>query len=85
MSIYNALCTNATCKVELVNYAKKSENEPAPKFCPECGSGVIDKCITCGTPTLDAYPAPKFCHECGEQLRFDPHPKTGSLVVDIGE
>ena len=35
------------------------------KFCPECGSPLINKCPKCGH-VIEGNP--KFCSECGEQL-----------------
>ena len=46
-------------------------NEPARKFCRECGAALLLRCPSCGTgnPSGD-----KFCGECGTALAATPAP-----------
>ena len=47
---------------------------PGIKFCPECGTAMIqptiEKCPKCGQPTMGA----KFCPACGTKLEEAPKP-----------
>ncbi len=47
---------------------------PGTKFCPECGTPMVqpasDACPKCGKPTLGA----KFCPECGTKIESAPPP-----------
>jgi len=85
MSIHNAVCTNAKCRVFLLNYAKlQSVDEPAPQFCPECGSGVLDACPRCHSSLIEGpYPGPNNCHNCGQRLRFDPDSHSGGVTIIV--
>lgn len=47
------------------NCGKPIENKNI-KFCPECGTALIQKCPKCETALENN---PKFCPECGENLR----------------
>ncbi len=86
MPISNALCTNAKCRVFLLNYATDlSLDEPAPAFCPECGYGVIDTCPHCNAKTLESWPSQNSCHKCGERLRLDPDPTTVKATITLDE
>jgi ribosomal protein L32 len=46
--------------------------KPGTKFCPECGTAMIqpalDSCPQCGTPTAGA----KFCPNCGAKIDSAP-------------
>jgi class 3 adenylate cyclase len=43
-----------------------AENQPAAKFCVECGAGFHTLCVKCG---FTNPPAAKFCQECGAALK----------------
>jgi hypothetical protein len=78
MSIHNATCQNQGCSFNIPgNLGDEAE---VPKFCPDCGSPVIEKCTNekCGVELApDLHP--KFCSKCGQQLRFYKDPVTGKL------
>lgn len=42
--------------------------DPAPKFCPRCGSKMVEKCLDCGT--FQESPEGKFCSNCGKSLKL---------------
>ena len=42
-----------------------TENQPAAKFCVECGTGLALACPSCGTPHAEGQ---RFCAECGTAL-----------------
>ena len=74
MSFYNATCRNSRCTVYIAYYAETYET--VPRFCPECGTEVIERCPNCkvALPNWEIWVRgnPSFCANCGEQLRFDP-------------
>jgi hypothetical protein len=82
VSILNAVCTNAACKVFLLHYYALEE---IPSFCPVCGAGVIEKCPRCDALIKEhGDPSPVFCDKCGQRLRFEPDQATGrvSIIID---
>jgi class 3 adenylate cyclase/tetratricopeptide (TPR) repeat protein len=48
-----------------------TSNEPARKFCRECGAALLLRCPSCGTGNP---PGDKFCGECGTALAAAPAP-----------
>jgi predicted ATPase/class 3 adenylate cyclase len=46
-----------------------TENQPAAKFCVECGTTLALACPSCGVPH---GPAQRFCAECGTALAAPP-------------
>ena len=46
-----------------------TENQPAAKFCVECGTGLALACPSCGAPHS---PGQRFCAECGTALASAP-------------
>jgi len=82
MTIYRAVCTNAQCKVFLPDH--KGRDDAAPAFCPECGTGVIERCPKCDTELpWQSSEAKTFCMNCGQRLRFDPDPITRKVTITI--
>src|SRR5690348_10358508 len=43
-----------------------AENQPAAKFCIECGATFLIPCMNCG---FRNPPGAKFCQECGTPLK----------------
>jgi adenylate cyclase len=43
-----------------------AENQPAAKFCVECGTAFQNACVKC---SFENPPAAKFCQECGASLK----------------
>src|SRR6516165_7049279 len=42
-----------------------ADNQPAAKFCVECGAAFLVACAKCG---FSNHPGAKFCQECGTLL-----------------
>jgi hypothetical protein len=81
MAILNAVCTNSTCRVFLLNFYGLDET---PSFCPVCGAGIIQNCPRCHMLIKEhGDPSPSYCDKCGQRLRFNPDPQTGMVTVIV--
>ena len=47
----------------------QAENDPAARFCEDCGARLEAACPSCGTPVT---PGKKFCRSCGAALTTEP-------------
>lgn len=72
-SVSNAAKTAANASQRVARCPKDGTMAaPGTKFCPECGTAMIqpavEKCPKCGTETMGA----KFCPNCGERVEKPP-------------
>jgi class 3 adenylate cyclase/tetratricopeptide (TPR) repeat protein len=59
-----------------------SENEPARKFCGECGAALARGCPSCGAPNPANV---KFCGECGSALGAAGNAGAGHAALPTAE